>query len=82
MLAFMMFFFAILPIVLGSWIGAALMMGVGVIMVIIGFLMWWASRKPVVQKEPERPKVKLKCRYCGKLADEDATRCDSCGATL
>ena len=82
MLAFMIFFFAILPIVLGSWIGAALMMGVGVILVIVGFLMWRASRKPVVQKEPERPKVKIKCRYCGTLHNEDATRCVSCGATL
>ena len=26
--------------------------------------------------------IKVRCRYCGSLNDEDATKCDSCGGTL
>ncbi len=26
--------------------------------------------------------IKIRCRYCGSLNDESATKCDSCGATL
>jgi rubrerythrin len=26
--------------------------------------------------------IRVRCRYCGSLNDEDAIKCDSCGATL
>lgn len=26
--------------------------------------------------------IKIRCRYCGSLNDESATKCDSCGAAL
>ena len=33
-------------------------------------------------KERMMSNIKVRCRYCGSLNDETATKCDSCGATL
>jgi rubrerythrin len=33
-------------------------------------------------KERMKGTIKVRCRYCGSLNDEEAHRCDSCGATL
>lgn len=33
-------------------------------------------------KESIKGTIKIRCRYCGSLNDENANRCDSCGATL
>jgi uncharacterized membrane protein YvbJ len=81
MFAFMIFFFALVPIFLGLWIGAVIMASIGLVLVIIGYLMIRSNKKQV-EKAREEAMVKIKCQYCGKLNDQDATRCDSCGATL
>lgn len=80
-LAFMMFFFALAPILLGLWIGAALMMAVGLVLVTIGYSMLKSNKKEI-EKKQEEAAIKIKCRYCGMLNDQEANRCDSCGATL
>ncbi len=33
-------------------------------------------------KERMKGTIKVRCRYCGSLNDEEAVKCDSCGATL
>ena len=33
-------------------------------------------------KESMKSNIKVRCRYCGSLNDESASKCDSCGATL
>jgi ribosomal protein L40E len=33
-------------------------------------------------KDSIKSNIKVRCRYCGSLNDETATKCDSCGATL
>jgi len=83
-LSFMLFFFGLVPILLGSWEGAALMFAVGTIPVIIGFLIIRAEKKPRVIEKPSKPEpvVKLKCHYCGSLNDQTSNRCEACGATL
>ena len=80
-LSFMMFFFALVPIVLGLWIGAVIMAAAGIVLVLVGFLIFRTGKKHIEKMEDE-PVVKLKCRYCGSLNDEAALRCEACGATL
>jgi hypothetical protein len=83
-LAFMMMFFAIMPMVMGFMEGAIAMMAVGAVMVLAGVYIQRMYKKPVVVKQEPKPEkvIKIKCRYCGKLHDPDDERCDSCGATL
>ena len=33
-------------------------------------------------KESMKGTIKVRCKYCGSLNDEKASKCDSCGATL
>ena len=33
-------------------------------------------------KDSMKSNIKVRCKYCGSLNDETATKCDSCGATL
>jgi hypothetical protein len=80
-LAFMMFFFALAPMFLGLWIGAGLMMVVGLVLVLIGYMMLRANRIEI-EEERKEAMIKVKCRYCGMLNDKDEERCASCGATL
>ena len=80
-LSFMLFFFALVPILLGLWIGALMMFSVGIIPLIIGFLIIRSGKRPV-EKIEEKPVVKLKCHYCGSLNDQSSLRCEACGATL
>ncbi len=81
LLAFMVFFFALVPMFLGLWIGVGIMAGVGVLMVVAGLYMI-RSHKREVKEAAEKASVKVKCRYCGSLNEQDAQRCASCGATL
>lgn len=85
MFAFMIFFFSLVPIFLGSWIGAAIMGGIGLILVLAGYGMWRSNKKQaqrVQEKAEEKASIKIKCRYCGSLNEQDSLRCISCGATL
>lgn len=77
----MVFFLALVPIFLGLWIGVVVMAGIGLVLVIVGFLIYRSSKKQA-EKVREEALVKIKCRYCGMLNDKEASRCDSCGATL
>ena len=81
MFAFMVFFFALVPMFLGSWIGAAIMGGIGLVLVLAGYGMW-RSNKRQVERAKEKAAIKIKCRYCGSLNEPEALRCISCGATL
>lgn len=80
-LAFMMFFFALAPIFLGLWIGAGLMMSVGLALVLIGYMMLRSNKREIADAREEAT-VRVKCRYCGMLNGKDEERCGSCGATL
>ncbi len=80
-LAFMMFFFSLAPLFLGLWIGAAMMMIVGVVLVAVGYHML-RSNKAELERKHEEAEAKIKCRYCGSLNDQRALKCDSCGAAL
>ncbi len=80
-LSFMMFFFALAPLFLGLWIGAAMMMGVGLVLVAVGYNMLRSNRREIAKKQ-ELASAKIKCRYCGTLNDQQAQRCDACGAGL
>jgi hypothetical protein len=80
-LAFMMFFFALAPMFLGLWIGACLMMAVGLVLILVGYMMLRANKLEIDEVRKEAI-VKVKCRYCGMLNDTDDDRCASCGATL
>jgi len=85
MFAFMIFFFSLVPMFLGSWIGAAIMGGIGLILVLAGYGMWRSNKKQVQraqEKAEEKASIKIKCRYCGSLNEPDSLRCISCGATL
>ncbi len=81
MIAFMVFFLTLVPVFLGLWIGVAVMAGIGTLLVIGGLLLI-RSKKKEIQRAKEEANVRLKCHYCGSLNRKDATRCDSCGATL
>lgn len=80
-LSFMMFFFAIMPFVLGMWIGGVVMVAVGGLLVFAGLYVLRSNRRQVVEAKKEAA-VRVKCRYCGTLNDQDASRCLSCGAAL
>ena len=80
-LAFMVIFFSIAPLFLGLWLGAAMMMAVGVILVALGYAMLQSSKKAIARRL-EESEAKIKCRYCGTLNDQQAERCDACGAAL
>jgi predicted nucleic acid-binding Zn ribbon protein len=94
-LAFMMFFFSMVPMFLGYMEGMLLMDGVGVGIVVVALINLWLSRRHE-EREAERREMaaermekaraeamaKLKCRYCGALNDRSAMRCEACGATL
>jgi len=81
MISFMIFFFMLVPIFLGSWIGAAIMGGIGLVLALLGYANYRAAKKKV-ERAQEKASIRVKCRYCGSLNTPDATRCDSCGATL
>jgi len=94
-IAFIMFFFSLVPMFLDSWEGMLLMDAIGVVVIIVAFLNLWASRKHEerlaeqrektaerLQKAREASMVKIKCRYCGALNERTALKCESCGATL
>jgi ribosomal protein L40E len=80
-LSFMMFFFALVPIILGFWIGAAVMAGIGMALVGIGLHMI-RTNKRAIEVAKQEAMAKIKCRYCGSLNDQKAERCFSCGADL
>lgn len=80
-LSFMIFFFMIVPIFLGLWIGAGLMAGIGCVLVVAGVYVFRSNKKHV-EKMRELKNAKIKCRYCGSLNEQTALKCDSCGATL
>jgi len=80
-LSFMMFFFMLVPIFLGLWIGAGLMAGIGCVLVFAGVYVFRSNKKHFEEVQ-ERRNAKVKCRYCGSLNDQTASKCDSCGATL
>lgn len=80
-LSFMMFFFTLVPIFLGLWIGALLMAVIGMSLVGAGVFVL-RSNKQHIEKVQMAAAVKIKCRYCGMLNAKDAGKCDSCGATL
>ncbi len=80
-LSFMVFFFAIVPVIFQLWIGAGLMIGAGIVMVVVAVMMIKSNKKEIAKKH-EEALVRVKCQYCGSLNVQDAERCDSCGATL
>jgi len=80
-LSFMVFFFMLVPMFLGMLLGAALMAGIGCVMVVAGALVLRSNRKHIEKAEEEKA-IKVKCRYCGSLNDQHALKCYSCGATL
>lgn len=81
MFAFMIFFFSLVPIFLGSWIGALIMGGIGLVLVVVGYLMYRSNKKQA-QRAREEAAIKIKCRYCGSLNNQEDIKCISCGATL
>lgn len=94
-IAFILFFFSLVPMFLDSWEGMLLMDAIGVVVIIVAFLNLWASRKHEERvaeqreraaermlKAKEASMVKIKCRYCGALNERTALKCESCGATL
>lgn len=81
MLSFMVFFFMLVPILLGLWIGAGLMAGIGCVLVFAGVYLI-KSNKAQIERAREEKAAKIKCRYCGSLNEQDSLRCESCGATL
>lgn len=80
-LSFMIFFFMLVPIFLGLWIGAGLMACIGCVLVFAGVYVFRSNKKHM-EKMHERKNAKIKCRYCGSLNEQTALKCDSCGATL
>ena len=94
-LAFMMFFFSILPMFLGYIEGMLFMDAVGVGILVVALVNLWLSRRHEEreaeledkaeerrQKAREQAMAKIKCRYCGALNERTALKCESCGATL
>ncbi|MCU0859975.1 MAG: zinc ribbon domain-containing protein [Thermoplasmata archaeon] len=80
-LSFMMFFFSLVPMFLGLWVGMLIMVGVGMALVGIGVHMI-RSNKRAIETAKQEAAIRVKCRYCGSLNDPKAERCASCGATL
>jgi len=80
-LSFMVFFFMLVPIFMGILLGAALMAGIGCVMIAAGVFVLRSNRKHI-EKIAEEKAIKVKCRYCGSLNDQDELKCGSCGATL
>lgn len=80
-LSFMVFFFSLVPIVLGFWIGAVVMACIGMALVGIGLHMI-RTNKRAIETAKQEATIRVKCRYCGSLNDPKAERCASCGATL
>ena len=80
-LAFMMFFFALVPMFLGLWLGVIIMTAVGVLLVLVGYSIIRSGKKQV-ERIQEKAAIKLKCHYCGSLNEQSAIRCEACGATL
>ncbi len=94
-LAFALFFFSFIPIMLGSMEGAALLVLAGIVLAVIALVNVNASRKHAekvaeqlertaerMQKAAAEANARLKCRYCGALNDRNAVRCVNCGGTL
>lgn len=94
-LAFAMFFFSLVPMILGSMDGALLLIAAGIVLAVIALLNINASRKHAekvaeqlektaerMQKAAAEANARLKCRYCGALNDRNAPRCVNCGGTL
>ncbi len=81
--AFMLFFFSLAPFFMGIWVAGIAMLAVGVVLMLAGYRMIRVSKKEhMAMLEKKAEKVKIKCRYCDTLNDEDAERCRSCGAAL
>jgi len=81
--AFMLFFFSLAPFFMGIWYAGVAMLGVGVVLMLAGYRMIRVSkRERMAMAEKKAMRIKLKCRYCGTLNDEQAERCQSCGASL
>jgi uncharacterized membrane protein YvbJ len=80
-IAFMMFFFSMAPFFMGIWIAGVAMLGVGVVLMFAGYKMIRASRRDHVAVV-QRKFVRVRCRYCGSLNEEQDDRCESCGASL
>ncbi len=80
-IAFMMFFFSLVPFLMGIWIAGLAMITVGIVLMFAGYRMIRASRRDEVTIIQQRT-VRIRCRYCGTLNEERAERCSSCGASL
>lgn len=81
--AFMMFFFSLAPFFMGIWVAGVAMLAVGVVLMLAGYRMIRVSkREHLAMAERKATRIKLKCRYCGTLNDEDSEKCSSCGAAL
>ena len=80
-IAFMMFFFSLVPFFLGIWYAGLAMIGAGIVLMFAGYRMIRASRRDQVTVIQHRA-VRVRCRYCGTLNEERAERCVSCGASL
>src|SRR4030067_289130 len=65
-LSFMMFFFALVPIFMGLWIGAVLMAVIGMSLVGAGVYVLRSNRQHIEKAQMEAA-VKIRCRYCGML---------------
>ena len=94
-LAFILFFFSIVPMFLGSWDGMLLMIAGGVVVVVVAIVNLWASNRheereaeirdrAAERREKARAEamIRIRCRYCGALNERTALKCESCGATL
>ncbi len=81
--AFMLFFFSLAPFFMGIWIAGLAMLCVGVVLMLAGYRMIRVSKREHIEMiEKKAVKIKVKCRYCDSLNDEDSEKCRSCGATL
>jgi uncharacterized membrane protein YvbJ len=81
--SFMLFFFSLAPFFMGIWIAGVAMLAIGVVLMLAGYRMIRVSKRDrMAMAERKATRIKLKCRYCGSLNDEDSERCGSCGASL
>lgn len=94
-LAFMMFFFSLVPMFLGYLDGMIIMDVVGVAILVFAVINLWMSRRHEEREAELRDKAaerilkakieaeaRVKCRYCGAPNDRTSVRCEACGATL
>ena len=79
--AFMLFFFSLAPFFMGIWVAGVAMLAIGVVLMLAGYRMIRVAKRDHMAML-ERKAVRIRCRYCGSLNEEDDERCASCGATL